>query len=422
MAITYPEGYTYVDHIATHEHTVVVKALSPTGDEVALKAQDNVGSLPRRFQREIDAMLKAAGPSTMPVLDHDESYAWYVMPLASKTLADELTPVATPQEARSILQVIGDSLRPIHLARQVHRDLKPENILHLPDEGDGRWVVADFGIVRNVPGLTTSPLTVQGSLTGTQRWAAPEQYHDAHSATPATDVYSAGLLMGWLLTGDLPTPGVHYSALGTLTSTIMRATESDQSRRFQSMDDFLTHFNDHMRPAKTTLDTLFTDGNYGEIHGYLLSRPDQLPPLATRMIRLSERQITAWIGSDLFGLVDTVKQVCEGLGENFNAVGRDNVDGFLVWTLSVCEALKRADYMDELAAVLSTQVSTADSLDQWTPRRAALDWVDGQPPAVESIARTAIEETGTWAFFAEGARDRWPSKRHTSLVRDLADS
>jgi len=422
MAFTYPEGYAYVDHIADHGHTVVVKALSPTGDEIALKVQDNLGNRPRRFQREIGTMHRAAGPNTMPVLDHDDTYAWYAMPLASKTLADEWVPVAQPQDALAILRAIAGSLGPIHANGQVHRDLKPENILFLPGEGPGRWVVADFGIVRNAPGLTTATLTAQGTLTGTWAWAAPEQHRDAHSATPATDVYSAGLLMGWLLTGDLPAPGVRYSALGTLTSTIMRATEPDQSRRFQSMDEFLAHFNGHMLPARMTLDTFFVDGIYGEIHGYLLGRPDQLPPLAIRMIQLDTGQISAWISSDRFGLVETVKQVCEGLGEHFNAVGRNNVDSFLVWLLSVCDALKRANHMDGLAVVLSAQMSATQHLDQWTPRRATLDWVDRQGSAVEAVVRSVMEQTDTWDFFAIEARGHWASTRRTSLVRDLADS
>ena len=228
--------------------------------------------------------------------------------------------------------------------------------------------------------------------------------------------------MGWLLTGNLPAPGVRYSALGTVTATIMRATEPDQSRRFQSMDDFLAHFKGHMLPAKRSLDTFFVEGIYGEIHGYFLGRPDQLPPLATRMIQLDIRQISAWISSDRFGLVETVKQVCEGLGEHFNAVGRNNVDSFLVWLLSVCDALKRANHMDDLAAILSAQMAATENLDQWTPRKATLDWVDRQAPAVESVARSAMEQTDTWAFFAAEARGRWASRRRTSLLRDLADS
>lgn len=422
MAFIYPEDYTYVDHISDHGRTVVVRAFNPLGAEVALKVQDNVGNVSRRFEREIKAMLAAAGPSTMPVLDYDETYGWYAMPMASKTLANEVVPVDKVQDAQAVLQAIADSLRPIHANGQVHRDLKPENILFLLVDGTERWVVADFGIVRNVPGLTTATLTVQGHLTGTLAWAAPEQHSDAHLATPAADVYSAGILMGWLLTGNRPTPGIRYSSVGPLTSTIMRATEHNQSRRFQTMDEFLTHFSDNMVPPKAKLGALFTEGSFGELHGYLLDRPDQLARFAKGLIGLNETQLRLWIGIDLFGMVETIKLVCSSLDEYFNELGRDNVDCFLVWLLSVCEVLVDADQLVELAEVLSAQISTTERLDQWTPRRVALEWMDRQSHTVERIARSAIEETNTWDFLAIEARSRWPSKRRTTLISDLADT
>lgn len=422
MAFVYPEDYAYVDHIADHGRTAVVRALNPLGVEVALKLQDNVGNVPRRFEREIKAMLAAAGPSTMPVLDYDGTYGWYAMPLAAKTLADEVVPVETAQVAQAILRAIADSLRPLHEKGQVHRDLKPENILFLPLEDTGSWVVADFGIVRNIPGQTTAPLTVQGQLTGTWAWAAPEQYVDAHLATPATDVHSAGTLMGWLLTGNLPTPGIRYASVGTLSSTIMRATEHNQGRRFQTMDELLEHFSNHMLPSKAKLSALFEEGSYGEIHAYFLDRPDQLAPLANRMIGLDSNQVRSWIDVDLFGMVDTVEQVCSSLGEYFNDLGRDNVDRFLVWLLSVCEVMKNADQLGELAEVLSAQISTTEQLDQWTPRSAALDWIDRQPATIESLARSVIDQTDTWDFLAIEARSRWPSRRRTTLLQDLADT
>ncbi|MEW6903227.1 protein kinase [Trueperella pyogenes] len=422
MALIYPQGYTYIDHIASHDFVSVVKALSPTGEEVALKVADNQGSVHRRFEREIKAMLDVAGQSTMPILDHDDTYTWYTMPLASKTLNSERVPVSRPEDALTILQIVADSLRPLHGQGQVHRDLKPENILFLSTEAPGRWVVADFGIVRNAPGLTTVPLTVRGSLTGTRAWAAPEQFIDAHDTSPATDVYSAGLLMGWMLTGKAPVPGVPYSALGSLTSTILRATEQDQHRRFVSMDDFLVHFKKHMHTTKAKLDSLFDEAQYTEIHGYLLERPDQLPPLVRRMITLDEEQLLVWSDDDLSGLVSTCIQISEDLGEHFNSIGRDNVDRYLVWLLSVCDALNNDQNLDELSTVLAAQMRATERLDQWTPRRATVGWIDRQSQEVETIAREALHTTDTWSYFAEEARQRWSSKRRTELVRDLADS
>lgn len=367
-------------------------------------------------------MLAAAGQNTMPVLDYDDTYSWYTMPLASKTLAAELVPLARPEDALVILQAIADSLRPLHSQGQVHRDLKPANILFLSAEDLGRWVVSDFGIVRNAPGLTTDPLTVRGSLTGTRNWAAPEQFMNAHDTTPSTDVYSAGLLVGWLLTGKPPVPGVRYTALGSLTSTIMRATEPEQHRRFVTLDSFLSHFTEHMHPTKAKLELIFEDARYSEIHSYLLERPDQLPSLTRRVLMLDADQILGWATEDLFGLVATSIQIAENLGEYFNTVGRENVDGFLIWMLSVGSALKHTTHLEELGEVLSAQMSAIERLDQWSPRRATIDWIDRQPRDVEMIAKEALHSSGTWSYFAEEARERWSSKRRTQLVRDLADT
>jgi len=422
MVLNYPQGYTYIDHIASHDNVSVVKALSPSGQEIALKVADDQGGVHRRFEREIKAMLDVAGQSTMPILDHDDIYTWYTMPLASKTLNFERVPVSRPEDALTILQTVADSLRPLHARVQVHRDLKPENILFLSTEAPGRWVVADFGMVRNPPGLTTTPLTVRGYLTGTREWAAPEQFVDAHSATPATDVYSAGLLMGWMLTGKYPVPGVKYTELGSLTSTILRATEQDQHRRFVSMDDFLVHFTKHMYPTKAKLDSLFDAAQYTEIHGYLLERPDQLTPLARRILTLDEEQLLVWAADDLPGLVGTCVQISEDIGEHFNSIGRDDVDRYLVWLLSVCDVLNSDQNLDELRTVLAAQMRATERLDQWTPRRATVGWIDRQSHEVETIAREALHATDTWGYFAEEARQRWSSKRRTELVRELADS
>ena len=372
MALKYPNGYEYIDHIATRAFGGVFKVLSPGGAEVALKVANSEGNVHRRFKREIKAMIDAAGQNTMPVLDFDESYSWYTMPLASKTLGSIQVPVQKPEVALEVLQAIANSLRPLHANGQVHRDLKPENILFVSTEGVDRWVIADFGIVRNILGQTTASLTVQGSLTGTFNWAAPEQFLDAHDADPSTDVYSAGLIMGWLLTGKTPVPGVRYSSLGSLTSTILRATEQEKSNRFATMDDFLAHFTAHMLPAKAKLASLFSDAFYGEIHGYLLERADQLPSLAKQMLKLDEDQISAWLRDDLFGLVRTTELVSGGLDEYFNDIGRESVDRFLIWVLSVCTVLRRANYLDELVTLLSAQMRATELLDQCSPRRATV--------------------------------------------------
>ncbi|TCC45548.1 hypothetical protein E0H73_44435 [Kribbella pittospori] len=81
----------------------------------------------------------------------------------------------------------------------VHRDLKPENVLLLA----GAWSVADFGIARYVDAVTATT-TFKGWQT--HEYAAPERWR-VETATPATDVYSLGVMAYELIVGRRPFDG-----------------------------------------------------------------------------------------------------------------------------------------------------------------------------------------------------------------------
>ncbi|MGH3744410.1 MAG: serine/threonine-protein kinase, partial [Mycobacteriales bacterium] len=139
--------------------------------------------------------------------------AYLVMELVEGgTLALALStgPVA-PVRAREVTGQVASALAYMHDRRVIHRDIKPANVLFALD---GTAKLTDFGIARVLgsPGLTRT-----GLLMGTAPYLSPEQVRGA-SPTPASDVYSLGLLLLEALTATRAYPGTpSESAIARLT-------------------------------------------------------------------------------------------------------------------------------------------------------------------------------------------------------------
>jgi serine/threonine protein kinase len=107
-----------------------------------------------------------------------------------------------PAQARSLALQICDALQYAHDEGLVHRDIKPENILL---DRKGRVKIADFGLAKLV-GLTPTYLTLTGAheMMGTLLYMAPEQMKQAHSVDHRADLYSLGVILYEMVTGELP--------------------------------------------------------------------------------------------------------------------------------------------------------------------------------------------------------------------------
>lgn len=102
-----------------------------------------------------------------------------------------------PAAVRSIATDIADALAYVHARGVLHRDLKPANILVCDVDGRTSATLTDFGIAQLVDG---SRLTEDNSVLGTAAYLSPEQALGS-ALTPATDVYSFGLVLLECLTG-----------------------------------------------------------------------------------------------------------------------------------------------------------------------------------------------------------------------------
>ncbi|KNX36959.1 Stk1 family PASTA domain-containing Ser/Thr kinase [Luteipulveratus halotolerans] len=159
-----------------------------------------------RFRREARSAARLAHPNVVSVYDQgqDASYVFLAMELVrGQTLRDVIRADAplTPRAALDIYEAVLRALRAAHAAGLVHRDVKPENVL-ISDEGTIK--VADFGLARAV---TTDTLTTNSDvLLGTAAYLSPEQVEHG-TVDQRSDVYSSGLLLFEMLTGEKAYPG-----------------------------------------------------------------------------------------------------------------------------------------------------------------------------------------------------------------------
>jgi serine/threonine-protein kinase len=163
-----------------------------------------------RFAREARAAARLTHVNTVSVYDQGQEYAadghhvFLVMELVEGRTLRELLRERhrlSPAEALSVMEPVLSALSAAHRAGLVHRDVKPENIL-ISD--DGVVKVADFGLAHAIEADASSTRT--GLMMGTVAYCAPEQIARGY-ADPRSDVYSAGIVMFELLTGQVPYRG-----------------------------------------------------------------------------------------------------------------------------------------------------------------------------------------------------------------------
>jgi serine/threonine-protein kinase len=157
-----------------------------------------------RFRREArNAASLSHDPNIVSIHDrgHTEDGTYYIVMehMEGGTLEDliEREGPLPPQRATEVALQVAKALSVAHGKGIVHRDIKPQNIL-LSRSGEAK--VADFGIARAASATT---MTQAGSVMGTVHYISPEQAL-GEPATPRSDLYSLGVVLYEMLTGELP--------------------------------------------------------------------------------------------------------------------------------------------------------------------------------------------------------------------------
>lgn len=247
--------------------------------EVAIKVPHPDGLTPSfraRFVREARATAQIHHPNVCPIykVDTDGDLPYLVMHLvAGPTLSVLLDRLRSPLPVRNALTIarkLALGVAAAHAQGVIHRDLKPQNILY--DRALREVLITDFGLARIG---TETRMTADGAVLGTPAYMSPEQARGkVDEVGPLSDVYSLGVILYRLLTGEAPFRGTPFEIMiqhsetpprppstvrsgldPRLDSLCLKAMAKKPEDRYPSAKEFAKALGAYLRAAEQGIET-----------------------------------------------------------------------------------------------------------------------------------------------------------------------
>ena len=233
--------YKLLRHLGNGAYCAVWKAFDTIESaHVALKITRSLSDDSERkaILKEISLLTRLDHPNIVRIKNADLIDKWFVIAteLGLNNLEELRLPLPASKAISAIIQILN-ALEYAHNLKIVHRDVKPENVILFP--GDV-VKLADFGIAKSMDATKTM------SDVGTVEFRAPEQAYGYPGK--ASDLFSTGLLLHYLLSGQIPAwpfkwpyPGVlkyRWKFTRSVNAVIQKATSIDISKRYRSVSQF----------------------------------------------------------------------------------------------------------------------------------------------------------------------------------------
>ena len=274
-----------------------------------------------RFLREAQSMAKVKHPNLCQVYDHDEFGEWHYLVMEyieGEPLSTHLRKrkIFSQTEASRLLCTVAIALETLHDQGLVHRDLKPQNIMMTKAFEP---IVMDFGLSRQflVEEEEGEALTGEGVFIGTLAFCSPEQIQGrSDDIGPATDIYTLGVILYQLVTGQLP-----FRPSPTLGWDILNQVSPAPSKLRPDLDPLIDAIcqkslakrpSDRYSSAKAFADDLQRVMDCDSVnYATVIEQINQSGPPSQRMVETSHQPVTRFVSQAELRYVTVVAFGCE---------------------------------------------------------------------------------------------------------------